>query len=329
MNNSHYLWSFIVLVASFLTNISLVNGEVNSSTTSTKTIPIKTVRDYTAVPFITYQTTKTPPKATKALYNFSVENPPVVKSVKTAPFVKTSKELPDCFGSGTKTAYYVGGFTTKRSTYYCKGVYKREAYTGKVLTTTTTGKTIPSVSSTSTSTTRTGKTIPSTSTTSTSTTRTGKTIPSTSTRSTSTTRTSTIPTCYEMATVSFNDLINGAQIFTSKIQPSSTISLPVLTTDTTTTTITTTSTKSVPNIVTVTEEITKELTVTNEVTVTNNITVTKEVTVTAECSCATSTPTQTSCSKRYEQCGGKYYDGPTCCESGKCQKVNEFYSQCV
>lgn len=37
-----------------------------------------------------------------------------------------------------------------------------------------------------------------------------------------------------------------------------------------------------------------------------------------------------SCAKIYYQCGGKNWNGPTCCESGsRCQEQNEWYYQCV
>ena len=33
-------------------------------------------------------------------------------------------------------------------------------------------------------------------------------------------------------------------------------------------------------------------------------------------------------SRRYQQCGGKYYDGPTNCGTGlTCQQANDYYSQ--
>lgn len=45
---------------------------------------------------------------------------------------------------------------------------------------------------------------------------------------------------------------------------------------------------------------------------------------------ATSALAADSCAKLYYQCGGRNWDGPTCCESGsKCQIQNEWYHQCV
>ncbi len=34
------------------------------------------------------------------------------------------------------------------------------------------------------------------------------------------------------------------------------------------------------------------------------------------------------CAGDWAQCGGSKYNGPTCCQRGKCQKINNFYSQC-
>ena len=40
--------------------------------------------------------------------------------------------------------------------------------------------------------------------------------------------------------------------------------------------------------------------------------------------------TSNKCSKAFEQCGGKSYDGPKCCEEPyECIFVNEFYSHCI
>lgn len=309
--NSHYLWSFIVFVVSVLTNISLVNGDVVSSTTKTitsKTLPSFTIKNYTAVPFITYPTTKTPPTTTKSLYNFSVENPPIVKSVKTVPFVKTTKTVPCLFSKGN--TYHIDDLRTTPATYNCKGFHKRAVSTGKALST-----------------------------------KISKTLPSNALTPSVTTPT-TIETCHEIFGKNMNDILrNDPQIFTLKTISStlSTLDIPNTTTETKTTEVTepvetteslettiTTSTKTLPNIITVT--ITNDVTITNEVTVTNEVTITNEITVTVnQCSCSTPTPTpsDTQCSKRFEQCGGLYYKGPTCCQTGKCQKVNEFYYQCI
>ncbi|KAG2232456.1 hypothetical protein INT48_005173 [Thamnidium elegans] len=44
------------------------------------------------------------------------------------------------------------------------------------------------------------------------------------------------------------------------------------------------------------------------------------------------TAVEASCSAKYYQCGGKYWDGPTCCEAGSTcvsEPWNEYYSQCI
>ena len=35
------------------------------------------------------------------------------------------------------------------------------------------------------------------------------------------------------------------------------------------------------------------------------------------------------CSNMYGQCGGREYAGATCCSTGKCQVVNDWYHQCI
>eukprot|EP00833_Pecoramyces_ruminatium_P002128 jgi/Orpsp1_1/1176160/evm.model.c7180000056605.1 len=36
------------------------------------------------------------------------------------------------------------------------------------------------------------------------------------------------------------------------------------------------------------------------------------------------------CASRWAQCGGKNFEGPTCCDSGShCHKISEYYSQCM
>ena len=43
----------------------------------------------------------------------------------------------------------------------------------------------------------------------------------------------------------------------------------------------------------------------------------------------TTAPTQPSCSALWKQCGGKNWNGPTCCEAGsKCETRTAWYSQC-
>ena len=64
------------------------------------------------------------------------------------------------------------------------------------------------------------------------------------------------------------------------------------------------------------------LTVTKKVkeTITKKETVTVTVTV--------PTP-DAQCAAKYAQCGGIGYNGPTCCQSGTCQKLSDYYSQCM
>lgn len=44
---------------------------------------------------------------------------------------------------------------------------------------------------------------------------------------------------------------------------------------------------------------------------------------------ASPTAPDASCSTIFGQCGGNGYSGSKCCSAGKCQIVNEYYSQCV
>jgi len=39
-------------------------------------------------------------------------------------------------------------------------------------------------------------------------------------------------------------------------------------------------------------------------------------------------PTSGNCAPLYQQCGGSGFNGATCCQSGTCQKTNDWYSQC-
>jgi len=70
------------------------------------------------------------------------------------------------------------------------------------------------------------------------------------------------------------------------------------------------------------KSITKTITDHQTITVKEKITVT--VTVQSK-----STP-DIHCAKKWSQCGGRNYKGPTCCQSGSsCHKINKFYSQCT
>ena len=94
---------------------------------------------------------------------------------------------------------------------------------------------------------------------------------------------------------------------------------PVITTTTTTTTSEqVNSTKCIPAVITVTEK--------EKVTVTEKETIT--VTVTENGS--TQTNGDVRCAKKWAQCGGIGFNGPTCCESGStCKELNQYYSQCI
>lgn len=41
------------------------------------------------------------------------------------------------------------------------------------------------------------------------------------------------------------------------------------------------------------------------------------------------TTPEPSCSTIFGQCGGNGYNGATCCSTGNCEVINEWYSQCV
>eukprot|EP00833_Pecoramyces_ruminatium_P014738 jgi/Orpsp1_1/1188770/evm.model.d7180000067059.1 len=105
----------------------------------------------------------------------------------------------------------------------------------------------------------------------------------------------------------------------------------------TTTTTTTSTTKLPPKIVTTTTTApvisgTKCLPVT--VTVTEKETITEKVTITMTVKeggpSNEPVPDDKNCASKYQQCGGKNFQGPTCCQSGtKCQFISEYYYQCI
>jgi len=108
---------------------------------------------------------------------------------------------------------------------------------------------------------------------------------------------------------------------TTKIPPTTTTTtttkIPPTTTTTTTTKIPPTTTKCLPVTLTVTKK--EKITVTEKETITVTVTENDQ-----------STPTNISCAKKWAQCGGINYSGPTCCESGStCNEVNKYYSQCI
>ena len=98
---------------------------------------------------------------------------------------------------------------------------------------------------------------------------------------------------------------------------------------------TTTTTKTLPGKTTTTTTKTLPLgscvPVTKYVTEVETITKIEKITVTVT---GNSSPTPTEdlshCALKYEQCGGKNFNGPTCCQSGsKCVPLNDYYSQCI
>jgi cellulose 1,4-beta-cellobiosidase len=68
-------------------------------------------------------------------------------------------------------------------------------------------------------------------------------------------------------------------------------------------------------------------TTTKGTTTTKATTTTKPTTTTTK---ATTTTQQSACATKYGQCGGKGWQGPTCCASGStCKSSGEYYSQCL
>ncbi|KAG4107793.1 hypothetical protein H8356DRAFT_1285559 [Neocallimastix lanati (nom. inval.)] len=66
------------------------------------------------------------------------------------------------------------------------------------------------------------------------------------------------------------------------------------------------------------------------VTVKEKITITEKVTVTVTNNGQQTPIVQENCAGKYGQCGGKGFNGPTCCQQGlSCKLVNEWYSQCL
>ncbi|ORX81420.1 hypothetical protein BCR32DRAFT_327305 [Anaeromyces robustus] len=95
--------------------------------------------------------------------------------------------------------------------------------------------------------------------------------------------------------------------------------IPTTTTTTTAKTIPTT-TKCISGTITITEK--EEETVTLRETIT--VTINGEKTSTAE------KEDDKNCASQWAQCGGTDYNGPKCCKSGLiCQKISNYYSQCI
>ena len=107
---------------------------------------------------------------------------------------------------------------------------------------------------------------------------------------------------------------------TTKVPPSSTSTsttkIPPSSITTSTTKVPPVSTsKCLPITVTVTEKITKKEIVTVTVTKNNG---------------PTNNPGNSNCASKWQQCGGKNFQGPTCCQSGlQCQYISDYYSQCL
>ena len=118
----------------------------------------------------------------------------------------------------------------------------------------------------------------------------------------------------------------------TKVPPSSitttTTKVPPSSTSTSTTKIPpssiTTSTTKVPPVST-----SKCLPIT--VTVTEKTTIKEIITVTVtKNNGPTNNPGNSNCASKWQQCGGKNFQGPTCCQSGlQCQYISDYYSQCL
>jgi len=93
-----------------------------------------------------------------------------------------------------------------------------------------------------------------------------------------------------------------------------------LSTSITKTTKTLPTTKCIPVTVTITEK--EDITITEKETVT--------VTVSSKSTQDVKDDDDSKCARKWAQCGGTGYMGPTCCESGStCRKINMYYSQCI
>jgi len=163
--------------------------------------------------------------------------------------------------------------------------------------------------------------------------RSAKQIPNTVT--TTTTSTKQLPV---ITTTTTTSTTKQPPVITTTTTTSTTKQPPVITTTTTTSTTkqppvitstTTTSTTKQPPITTTTPT-TKCLPITLTVTEKEKVTVTEKVTVYVT---VKSEPTHTNnanCAKKWAQCGGVGFNGPTCCESGSvCKELNNYYSQCI
>ncbi|ORY26829.1 hypothetical protein LY90DRAFT_706010 [Neocallimastix californiae] len=150
------------------------------------------------------------------------------------------------------------------------------------------------------------KTLPPLKTSTTSTTKPGKTLPP---LTSSTTSTKSIPTSTKTTPISTKTIP-----ISTKTIPISTKTIPI-------------STKTIPIS---TKTIPTGDCVPSTVTVKEKITITEKVTVTVTNNGQQTPIVQENCAGKYGQCGGKGFNGPTCCQQGlSCKLVNEWYSQCL
>jgi len=99
-------------------------------------------------------------------------------------------------------------------------------------------------------------------------------------------------------------------------------------------TSTTTTTKTVPTSTTSTKTIPTSTSTCKGVVVTvtkkEKVTVTLKETVYVTIGSSPTDGATGSCAKKWEQCGGVGFNGPTCCESGStCHEYGKYYSQCI
>ncbi|OUM61497.1 carbohydrate-binding module family 1 protein [Piromyces sp. E2] len=157
------------------------------------------------------------------------------------------------------------------------------------------------------------------------------------TLTTSTTTTTTLSSIKIPKTTQSSIKISTKTLASSKL-PLPTLStksfkiLPVTTTTTITTTTTKipptlsiTSTKCIPSIVTIIEK--EAVTVTQRETVT--VSLNAKSATNSSITVNDSKDETISCGDKWAQCGGKGYNGSTCCKTGlNCHEINEYYSFC-
>jgi len=255
----------------------------------------------------------------------------ITSTTKSAKVIPTStKQNCPIYSINTQSCVNNGGvFTFTTNAVGCKAptcVYPQS--------TTTSSKVVPSSSKVITTTTTTSsKVVPSSSNVITSTTTSSKVIP-----------TSTKQIC-PVYTINTQSCVNNGGVFTfttnavgckapTCIYPqTTTTSSKVIPTSTKTVTLTQSSNDCGAVTVTVKEKIT--------VTIKETVTVTEGSIPTGNASESTTTknasegsiPTGSAteqCAKKWQQCGGIGFSGPTCCESGStCHEYDKYYSQCI